>query len=86
MDKLFSDTAWSQLMYWIHENRKVADKISNLLSDIERNGAGTGIGKPEHLKYVNGWSRRIDQENRLVYRIDENGNLRIISCKGHYDE
>ena len=86
MDKFFSDTAWNHFMHWIHENRKIADKVSELLKDIERNGAGRGIGKPERLKHIDGWSRWIDKENRLVYRIDENGNIRVISCKGHYEE
>ena len=44
----------------------------------------TGIGKPEPLKHIKGYSRRIDEVNRLVYDSDENQNLRILSCKGHY--
>ena len=86
MGKLFSDEAWEQFMYWIHQNRKTADKISKLLTDIERNGAGKRIGKPEHLKHIDGWSRHIDDTNRLIYKIDDNGDVRIIACKGHYDE
>ncbi|MBP3752590.1 MAG: type II toxin-antitoxin system YoeB family toxin, partial [Pyramidobacter sp.] len=45
-----------------------------------------GKGFPERLKYIDGWSRRIDKENRLVYDIDKNGCLIIASCKGHYDD
>ena len=45
-----------------------------------------GIGKPEPLKYRPGYSRRIDEKNRLVYEIDELKNIKIISCKGHYEE
>ena len=59
------------------------DKIFDLLHDIERNGAAKGIGKPEPLKYRPGWSRRIDDANRLVYDVSGD-NLYIISCKGHY--
>ena len=61
-------------------------KINELIKDIERNGALNGIGKPEALKYRKGYSRRIDETNRLVYTIDENGILYILSCKGHYKE
>jgi toxin YoeB len=43
-----------------------------------------GAGKPEALKHIKAYSRRIDDANRLVYSADENQNLRIISCKGHY--
>ena len=86
MDKLFSETAWAHFMYWIRQNRKTAEKISELLKDIERNGVAEGKGKPERLRYIDGWSRRIDNTNRLVYKIDDNGNLQIISCKGHYEE
>lgn len=45
-----------------------------------------GIGKPEPLKHRHGYSRRIDDVNRLVYDIDELQNIKIISCKGHYDD
>ena len=83
--RLFEDEGWENLFYWIHENRKIADKIYKLLEDIERNGPAKGIGKPEKLKYRDGWSRRIDAENRLVYDVDENDIVRVISCKGHYE-
>lgn len=61
-------------------------KINTLIKDIERNGISDGIGKPEPLKYRKAWSRRIDHENRLVYNVDSNQNLMIISCKGHYED
>lgn len=60
-------------------------KINSLLEDIKRNGVMQGIGKPEPLRYRPGYSRRIDDKNRLVYDIDELENIRIISCKGHYE-
>ena len=82
----FEDEAFAELMEWMRENRKTADKIHYLIKDIRRNGAMSGIGKPERLKYRNAWSRRIDKENRLVYDIDEDGNVHIFSCKGHYEE
>lgn len=67
-------------------DRKTLKKINALVKDIERNGLSEGIGKPEPLKYRKAWSRRIDRENRLVYNIDSNHNLLIISCKGHYED
>ncbi len=86
MGTSFEDVALAQLMQWVKDDKKVADKIYKLIQDIHRNGMATGIGKPEHLKYHDGWSRRIDHENRLVYDTDKNGDLRILSCKGHYED
>ena len=56
------------------------------MNDIKRNGAMQGTGKPERLKHGSGYSRRIDDANRLVYEIDEQQNIRILSCKGHYED
>lgn len=84
MNKTFTDKGWKDLLYWRKQNLKMFDRINELLKDIERNGVNQGIGKPERLKYEDGWSRRIDDKNRLVYNIDEQGCLNIISCKGHY--
>ena len=88
MSRHFSDTAWLHFMYWVKENRKKAQKISDLIDDIERNGLSKGIGKPEGLKhqYQGYWSRKIDDDNRLIYTIDENGVVYIVSCKGHYED
>ena len=71
---------------WQAEDLKIVKRINALLKDIERNGCLKGIGKPEALKYdLRGWySRRIDDSNRLIYRI-ENGFLEIYQCKGHYN-
>ena len=82
---LFLDNALAHFMFWVHNNRKTADKINALLNDIERNGAAKGIGKPERLKHEPGWSRRIDKENRLVYEVRENF-IEVKSCKGHYED
>ncbi len=84
-DFTFTKEAFSQYMYWQSQDRKTLKKINDLLEDIRRNGALQGIGKPESLKNHPGYSRRIDKENRLVYVIDELENIKIISCKGHYD-
>lgn len=67
------------------QDKKTMKKINNLLEDIKRNGAMRGIGKPEPLKHREGYSRHIDEANRLVYDIDELQNIKIISCRGHYN-
>ena len=86
MEKLWSDKGWAGYLYWYNEDKKTFEKINKLLKDIERNGVSKGIGKPEKLKYdYSGfWSRRIDEKNRLVYKVDDNGYLNIAECKGHY--
>ena len=86
MRKIWFDEAWEDYLYWQREDRKTLKRINILLRDIER-GSFDGIGKPEPLKgELSGfWSRRIDDKNRLVYRIKENV-LEILSCKGHYED
>ena len=85
MGTYFEDDALSELMEWVRTDRKTAERIHTLIRDIHRNGAMSGIGKPERLRYRPAYSRRIDKANRLVYGIDGNGNLHIFSCKGHYE-
>ena len=85
MNKLWADRAWDEYLYWQTQDRKTLKRINELVKDIERNGLSEGIGKPEPLKYRKAWSRRIDEDNRLVYNIKD-GNLWIIACKGHYEE
>ncbi len=86
MNKIWSDLAWDEYLQWQMLDKKMLKKINALIKDIERNGLSEGIGKPEPLKYRKAWSRRIDQENRLVYNFDTQQNLLIISCKGHYED
>ncbi|MEV6852022.1 Txe/YoeB family addiction module toxin [Actinoplanes sp. NPDC051411] len=82
MRLIFSETAWSQ--YLSHTDRKLIKRINDLIEDIRRNGY-RGIGKPEPLRgELSGlWSRRIDQEHRLVYRIKD-GDVEIVACRYHY--
>jgi len=82
---LFRKDSLEHFSYWAHNNRKIFDKISKILDDIERNGAAKGIGKPERLKHEDGWSRRIDSEHRLIYEVKDNV-IEIKSCKGHYED
>ena len=84
MNKVFSDEAWEDFEYWTKQDRKTLKRILQLLQDIDRNGY-EGIDKPEALKGdLSGfWSRRIDDCNRLVYRIS-NGQIEIAQCGFHY--
>ena len=85
MKKAWFDEAWEDYLYWQIQDKKIIKRINLLIKDIVRNYYD-GIGKPEPLKgNLSGWwSRRIDDTNRLVYRINNN-ILEIISCKTHYD-
>ena len=86
MIKVWSDIAWKDYCEIFDKHQqKLIKSIHELIKDIERNGVLNGIGKPEKLKYRNGYSRRIDQYNRLIYDI-VNEIVIIISCKGHYEE
>ena len=86
MNKVWSDRAWEDYLYWQLQDKKTVKKINELVKDIDRNGLNNGIGKPEPLKHRKAWSRRIDHENRLVYNLSSNGDLWIIACKGHYED
>ena len=83
-DLVFDNDAFKEYMDWQNEDRKTLKKINDLIIDIQRNGLIKGIGKPEVLRHLKAYSRRIDDDNRLIYTVDEKQNLRIISCKGHY--
>ncbi|MDR1841535.1 MAG: Txe/YoeB family addiction module toxin [Holophagales bacterium] len=85
MDKNWQDDAWDDYLYWFQTNNKSAIKrIHTLLKDIERHPF-EGTGKPEPLKenWAGYWSRRIDDDNRIIYRVAGN-QLDIIRCRGHY--
>ncbi|MCI7476773.1 MAG: Txe/YoeB family addiction module toxin [Selenomonadales bacterium] len=86
MHKIWFDEAWADYVWWQAQDKKTLKRINNLLKDIERDNFN-GIGKPEPLRGdLSGfWSRRIDEANRLVYRVIE-GRLEIVSCKGHYED
>lgn len=87
MDKLWTEAAW-EVFLSLQKDKKLLKKINSVLKDIDRNEYD-GIGKPEPLKdNLSGyWSRRIDEYNRIVYRIvEENGkkHIEILQCGGHY--
>jgi toxin YoeB len=85
-DVVFTATALRDYMEWQIDDKKIASRINALIKDIQRNGMMNGIGKPEALRGQKGYSRRIDEHHRLVYTGDTNQNLRILSCKGHYED
>lgn len=84
MNKLFTDAAWKDYLYWFETDKKQLKKINELIKEIERSPFD-GKGKPESLKFsLKGfWSRRIDHEHRIVYQV-EGVQLRIISLRYYY--
>ncbi|MEV0879445.1 Txe/YoeB family addiction module toxin [Micromonospora echinofusca] len=79
-------TATARNHYLSHTDRKLVERINDLIADVMRNGY-EGIGKPEPLRgELSGfWSRRIDREHRLVYRITKD-DVEIVACRYHYGE
>ncbi|NLW82190.1 MAG: Txe/YoeB family addiction module toxin [Desulfovibrionales bacterium] len=85
MNKVFSDIGWADYVYWQTQDKKTLRRINALLQDIERNG-NQGIGNPELLKGLSGyWSRRINEKDRLVYKVG-NGEILIAQCRTHYGD
>jgi toxin YoeB len=84
--KSWTDEAWEEYLRWQVQDRKVLKKINSLIEDALRNG-NDGLGKPEPLRgNLSGWwSRHIDEQNRLVYRLTD-GTIEIRQCSGHYDD
>jgi len=83
---IFQGRGWEDYLYWQKCDKKTLKKVNQLIQDISRNGY-RGIGKPEPLSqdFAGFWSRRIDDTNRLVYRIKD-GRAEIIQCRGHYND
>jgi toxin YoeB len=84
MRLVFTDRSWDDYLYWQKNDRRMARRINDLIKDIQREPFA-GIGKPEPLRHqLQGlWSRRIDDEHRLVYEVAED-ELRIIACRYRY--
>lgn len=78
--------AWEDYLYWQGQDKKMLKRINQLVKDICRNPF-EGIGKPEPLKgnLTGFWSRRVNEEHRLVYVVEDSAVV-IISCRGHYDD
>ena len=86
MRKIWHDEAWDEYLYWQTQDNKTLKKVNRLLKDIDRNGYNC-IGKPEPLSgNLSGfWSVRIDEKNRIVFRIAD-GVLEIVECGSHYGD
>jgi len=81
----WDEDAWDDYLYWQTQDKKTLKRINKLIKDIMRN-AFEGIGKPEKLTdSPDYWSRRIDDVNRVVYKIEDN-TVVIASVRGHYDD
>ncbi|WP_323718703.1 Txe/YoeB family addiction module toxin [Paracoccus aminovorans] len=88
MKLVFSDHAWEDYQYWVNTNEKVRDRINELIKQCKRTPF-KGTGKPEPLKgdLTGWWSRRISQEDRMVYRVSGTGkdqSLEIAQLRFHY--
>ncbi len=84
MKKLFLADAWEDYLHWQAADKSTLKKINALLKEIERTPFD-GSGKPEPLKYqlTGWWSRRINLEHRLVYKVEHN-TVVILQCRYHY--
>jgi toxin YoeB len=85
MKLVFTSLSWEDYLYWQKNDKQKLKRINELLKDIVRQPY-EGIGKPEALRFNYGgfWSRRIDEEHRLIYRVIED-EIQIIKCRFHYD-
>jgi toxin YoeB len=86
MQKAWTDEAWEEYLYWQVQDKKTLKRINSILKDINHSPF-SGIGKPEPLKHeLQGyWSRRIDEANRIVYKV-ENEQIVIVQCGTHYGD
>ena len=86
MQKAWTDDAWKDYLHWQAQDKKTLKRINNILKDIDRQ-AFCGIGKPEPLigNKQGYWSRRIDEANRIIYKVEQN-QIVIVQCGGHYDD
>ena len=85
MKVVFSARGWDDYLWWQQQDRKLLKRINQLIQDVMRNG-NEGIGKPEPLKhgFQGYWSRRINDEHRLVYKVVED-EVRVAACRYHYE-
>ena len=84
MKLVFADEAWEDYVYWQKQDRKMVDRINKLIAEVKRDPFA-GVGKPEPLKHAlsSFWSRRINDEHRMVYKV-EGGSLLIAQLRYHY--
>lgn len=84
MKLIFSENAWEDYLFWQKTDKKILKRVHHLIKDIQRHKY-EGIGKPEALKHslAGYWSRRINNEHRIVYKI-ENNSILIAQLRYHY--
>ncbi len=84
MKLIFSDEAWEDYLYWQEQDRRMVRRINGLINETKRDPF-RGTGKPEPLKHALAgyWSRRINEEHRMVYKV-EDGALLIAQLRYHY--
>ena len=84
MKLIFSEHAWEDYLFWQRTDRKILDRVNRLIREIKR-APFEGTGKPEPLKHgLSGyWSRRINDEHRIVYKV-ESDSLLIAQLRHHY--
>ena len=85
MKLVFADNAWEDYLHWQQTDKAMLRRINLLIRDIQREPF-TGLGKPEPLKFnfAGYWSRRIDDEHRVVYKVTDD-EIIIAQLRGHYD-
>lgn len=85
MKYVFTELSWEDYLFWQKNDKQKVRRINELLKDISRHPY-EGIGKPEALRfnYAGFWSRRIDEEHPLIYKI-EHDEIQIFKCRFHYD-
>jgi toxin YoeB len=84
MKLIFSDAAWEDYLYWQQQDKRMIERINKLIKETQREPFA-GIGKPEPLKHAlaDYWSRRINDEHRMVYKIDGDAML-LAQLRFHY--
>ncbi len=84
MKIIFSESAWEDYLYWQQTDKRLLKRTNELIQAIKRDSF-VGIGKPEPLKhgFSGYWSRRINDEHRIVYKVQDEALL-IAQCRGHY--
>ena len=86
MQVLWHESGWDDYIWWQSQDKKTLKRINALIKDMQR-APYEGLGKPEPLKgnLTGWWSRRIDEANRIVYRVKDNA-LVIAACRNHYND
>lgn len=87
MNIVFIPDAWKDYIEWQRQDRKTLERINELIKECSRSTFYEGIGKPEVLRHISGYSRRINKADRFIYSyVEVNGNMNLViySCKEHY--